>query len=72
MSVISHGEKARILANDSMLGKGSKIFDHLKHHLIANMVADDCGVGQVLLTALANFIVPLMQGDTIARGEYLR
>ena len=34
-------------------------------------MADSPGVGQALITALADFIIPLIQGDTTVPGEHL-
>ncbi len=59
----------RILMNNSIFGKGAITLYHGRTDLPI-MLPDDSGVGQTLLTALTNFIVPLIQGDTMERGEY--
>lgn len=69
-SVTGIGAKTGIWVNDSVFGKGVNTIYQSKHYLIATVLADDPGVsGQTLITALASFIVPLMQGDSTALGE---
>lgn len=41
-----------------------------KRYLMDSVVSDDPNAGQMLVAALAKFIIPLVQGDATAQGEH--
>ena len=63
--------KKGIWFNEGVFGKGENTVYCSKHHFMTAVLADGPSVSQMLITALSNFIVPLIHGNLTVPGQYL-